>query len=141
MWITFALLILAATLFVIFSDEVVNLIKNFWKKPWFKLLAPLCIASYVLIEFEPFFMHLFNQLKLIWFSSVNTLMIALPETDWVVMSVEIFMMLLFSLAPVIAVDRWILFRHKTKRLTNRFYVAMIIWLVIAFIFVSGAQFN
>ena len=141
MWLSFALLILAATLIVIFADELVNVIKQYWKNPWFKLFVPLLVASYLFLEFELFITWIFNQLKLLFFTLHEYLMALIPNTMWVIIAVESFFILLVTMLPVILIDRWFLYRHKTKRLNHPFYISLIIWLFLVMVYVSGKHFQ
>lgn len=141
MWLTFALLILAATLIVIFADEVIGILKEYWQIGWFKLLVPLLVASYLFLEFELFIIWIFNQIKLLYFNIVGYCMTLLPHSKWALITTQSLIMFLIVMTPVIAVDRWILHRHKTKRLENRYFISLIIWLVLGIIFVAGTVFD
>lgn len=141
MWLSFALLILVATLFVIFADEVVNVVKKYWKIPWFKLLAPLLVASYLFLEFELLITWIFNRIKVILFNIIGALTSLLPKTNWALITTELLLIFLLTLMPVVIVDQWLHYRHKTKRLPHRFYISLIIWVFVAILFVSGVEFN
>ncbi|WP_367605526.1 hypothetical protein [Legionella sp. W05-934-2] len=141
MWLSFALIVLAATLVVIFADEIVNVFKKYWKLSWFKLLVPLLIASYFFLEFEIFLMWVINQFKLVWFNLANYIASFLPKSPQTTSMVEIALIFLFTIVPVISLDRWIVHRHKTKRLESRFYTSLIIWIFMAGLYVSGVQFD
>lgn len=141
MWLSFALIILIATLFVIFADDVVNVFKKYWAISWFKLVVPLLVASYLFFEFELFIAWAFNEFEVILFNIFSFLASFFPKTTWAKIVIESSVILILTMAPIFAIDSWFFYKHKTKRLQNRYYIALLIWLFLAELYVSGMAFS
>ncbi len=140
MWLSFALIILVATLFIIFAETFVSIFKNYLSKPWFKLLIPLLFASYIFLEFQLFLVWVFNQFELMLFKTADFLTSFYPYVTWVKVGIHAIVISILTMLPILVVDQWIIYWHKTKRLNHRFYIAMLIWLFLTALYVSGIQF-
>lgn len=139
MWLTFAIIILLGTLFVIFSKDLGDSLKEWWKKPWFKLFAPLFVASFIVIVFDPFLAVILNQLEVVIFKIMGALTSVIPVTFWSLILIEAGVIWILTMLPIIVIDRWFIYRYKTKRFEHKYLIAFIIWLLLACLYVNGME--
>lgn len=138
---TLALVVFCSSIAVFFSDELSALLKKISKFPGVKLLIPLLFASWLIEKYQDWGRWLLIQVQALSFKLVET---SSHIVSFQAGAVSFFRVLyLFVLAGLPVWFFWLMAKYKgnTKKEPRplAYRVAVVLWLVAAFLLISGLQ--
>lgn len=135
MLFTLALIIFVTAIICFFSQEFARTFKRIFEIPGAKLLLPLAIASWLVLEFDYWLLWALYYTGDIFRNILIFTQHYLPAKEWIKSLNQIILLSLFSILPVITLDYY--YRYKTYHgLKYPYLISGILWLIGAFLLVT-----
>ena len=128
MLLTLALVVFAAAIIILFSQEFISIFKKIAEVKGAKLIIPLAIASWLVYRYDFWFIELIHSYREVLHTIIKSVVWLLPYYKISIYITVVLVLTIISLVPVFLLD-WI-FRMRTyKPYPYPYVTSFIIWLV------------
>lgn len=125
-----ALIILISSILVFFSEEWGNLFKKIFAIRGVKLFVPLIMASWLIVDYEPWLLKGLLGIKYVLHAIINALQSIMPSWSITPSLLTVLVLMLVSVLPVIGVD-YLIRRKSPLGYRHKIQTCLILWISTA----------